>query len=81
MFLQQAGWKVIDFTPSRFIDRSNNQSNPLAVTTADVIGQEFDHVVAVIDDSFYYKPNHKLAYQNEFQEAVLSTDENALSKH
>ncbi|MEK4255094.1 ATP-binding protein [Ureibacillus sp. FSL K6-2830] len=66
-FLQQAGWKVIDFTPSRFIDRSNNQSNPLAVTTADVIGQEFDHVVAVIDDSFYYKPNHKLAAKMNFK--------------
>ncbi|MFO7318041.1 MAG: DUF2075 domain-containing protein [Bacilli bacterium] len=62
-FLQEAGWKVIDFTPSRYIDPSRN--HPMAVTTADVIGQEFDQVAAVIDETFYYKPNNRLAAKVE----------------
>lgn len=64
-FLQRAGWKVIDFTPSRYLEPY--PKNPLAVTTADVIGQEFDNVVAVIDDTFYYKPNNKLASKSNFK--------------
>lgn len=65
-FLQHAGWKVIDFTPAKYIE-TNHSSHPMAVTTADVIGQEFDQVAAVIDDTFYYRPNNKLAAKVDFQ--------------
>lgn len=61
-FLRKEGWKIIDYTPSRYIDRPDNDHIiPTVATTEDIIGQEFDHVVAVIDKYFYYKPNNKLS--------------------
>lgn len=60
--LQNNGWKIINYTPDRFktppyerfriVDELTNSHR--------VIGQEFDNVVAVIDEHFYYK-NSKLS--------------------
>lgn len=62
--LQKEGWKVIDYTETRYIEHPDNDH---IITTGENfrdgigIGQELDNVVAVIDESFYYKPNHKLS--------------------
>lgn len=57
--LKNQGWKIINYTPDgyrvipyerfRIIDEHNNSHN--------VIGQEFDKVVAIIDEHFYYNNN------------------------
>lgn len=63
-YLSEEGWKVIDFTPTGlnacpYDDYSINSPD----NSHDIIGQEYDHVAAVIDDYFYYKPNNKLSTQ------------------
>ncbi|HHY72791.1 MAG TPA: ATP-binding protein [Bacillus bacterium] len=60
--LQKEGWKVIDYTETRYIEHPDNDHIiTTGVNSHDGIGQELDCVVAVIDESFYYKPNHKLS--------------------
>lgn len=48
-------WKIINYTPSQYdiypYDEYQNNSN---ATAHEVIGQEYDNVVAVIDKYFYY---------------------------
>lgn len=59
--LQNEGWKVIDYTETRFIEHPDNDHIiTKGKKSHDGVGQELDYVVAVIDESFYYKPNHKL---------------------
>lgn len=70
-FLQREGWKIIDYTPSRYIDHPDNDHMiPTAATTEDIIGQEFDYVVAVIDKYFYYKPNNKLSTRLKLERSI-----------
>lgn len=63
--LQQNGWKVINFTPS------NRQEHPyinFSILQEDnahnVIGQEFDNVIAVVDSYFFYDVDNKLSTRN-----------------
>lgn len=53
--LDDSGWKVINYTPSRY-DTHPYEEFALdgAENAHDVIGQEFDQIVAVIDQYFYY---------------------------
>ncbi|WP_458412739.1 DNA/RNA helicase domain-containing protein [Schinkia sp. CFF1] len=61
LLLQQEGWKVIDYTKEQYIVNPDNDHKITAgVSVQYGIGQELDNVVAVIDDYFYYKRNHKL---------------------
>ena len=64
-FLRTEGWKVINYTPSSVhtlpyesFKISSEEDNPHTV-----IGQEFDKVVAVIDEYFYYDEG-KLSTRN-----------------
>ncbi|RZJ74612.1 MAG: DUF2075 domain-containing protein [Flavobacterium sp.] len=52
--LKANDWKVINYTPSRDALTYNNYNLFGADSVHEVIGQEFDNVVAVIDSSFYY---------------------------
>lgn len=59
--LQQDGWKVIDYTKEQYIDNPDNDHKITAGANYQYgASQELDHVVAVIDEYFYYKRNHKL---------------------
>jgi hypothetical protein len=64
--LKLKGWIAIDYTVSRYtwcsLDKILIQSNENAHT---VIGQEFDKVVAVIGESYYYDSNGKLMGDTE----------------
>ncbi|MEK3916265.1 DNA/RNA helicase domain-containing protein [Paenibacillus sp. FSL H7-0331] len=59
--LSQEGWKAINFTPSRYkqlpADRYHNHHFD---TAHDVIGQEFDNVIAFLDHTFYHTEEGKL---------------------
>ncbi len=60
--LQQEGWKIIDYTETQYIEQPDNDHIITAKGNSHAgVGQELDYVVAVIDESFYYKPNHKLS--------------------
>ncbi|WP_430411312.1 DNA/RNA helicase domain-containing protein [Kordia sp.] len=54
-FLSRNGWKIINYTPSLY-NRDHHDDNQIQNEdkTHEVIGQEFDNVVALIDSSFYY---------------------------
>ena len=61
----QNGWTYISHTPSIDIYRRANKYDALLGlneigTAHEVIGQEFDNVIAVIDDTFYYDENGML---------------------
>ncbi|HID0881534.1 TPA: ATP-binding protein [Clostridium botulinum] len=60
--LSQQSWKVINYTPSMYelypYDRYQNRENDSAHK---VIGQEYDKVVAVIDEHFYYRKDEYLS--------------------
>lgn len=61
-YLREEGWRIIDYTPDSYIDHpDNDHSIDASREHSDIIGQEFDHVVAVLDDYFYYKKNGKLS--------------------
>ena len=56
--IEDDGWKVIDYTPDIYNSRPYDMYSINAIDkTHDVIGQEFDNVVAVIDEYFYYNKN------------------------
>lgn len=59
--LQDLGWKAINFTPSMYqrypYDRYQSWYND---TAHKVIGQEYDNVIAVLDEHFYYNESGKL---------------------
>lgn len=58
-------WKVINYTPSSYdklpYDKHNLVFEP--DNAHKVIGQEFDNIVAVIDEHFYYNANGDLDYK------------------
>lgn len=59
--LKEKGWVVVNYTPgtcSTF--KYEDYYIKRAKSTHKVIGQEFDNVVAIIDDSFSYDENNKL---------------------
>lgn len=70
-FLKREGWKVIDYTMSKYIDTPDNEHQ---LTNGnyipDIIGQELDYVACVIDDFFYYKPNHVLASKKMNEQTI-----------
>ncbi|MER2457364.1 DNA/RNA helicase domain-containing protein [Bacillus subtilis] len=67
--LKNKGWKIINYTPSFHgtefpYDKYQSKSNE---TTHEVIGQEYDNVVAIIDKHFYYNEDgtlHTQGYRN-----------------
>jgi hypothetical protein len=62
--LKDEGWKVINYTPSRFNNFPYDKFQNIHDESAhNIIGQEFDNVVAVIDAHFYYAENGKLSTQ------------------
>lgn len=60
--LSKQGWKVINYTPSRYNSFPYDKyQNSWEDTAHAVIGQEYDSVVAVIDKYFYYNQDGKLS--------------------
>lgn len=51
-FMHIEGWKIIDVSTDKLLEES---------TPKDIIGQEFNQVVALIDEHFYYKKNGRLS--------------------
>lgn len=60
--LKQTGWKVINYTPEGYKTPPYERFKIVdeLLNSHKVIGQEFDNIVAVIDEHFYYK-NNKLS--------------------
>ncbi|MGE8019353.1 ATP-binding protein [Peribacillus frigoritolerans] len=62
--LKSQGWKVINYTPSRYHKFPyDNFQNYQDESAHEVIGQEYDKVVAVLDQHFYYNQERKLSTQ------------------
>lgn len=63
--LKTENWKVINFTPSKYnsLPYDEYKINDEYDNAHTVIGQEYDNVVAVIDEYFYYKED-KLSTKN-----------------
>lgn len=60
--LHSEGWMPINYTPSIYDDDPYEEHNSFFAPNAhDVIGQEFDNVIAVIDKYFYYRPDNLLS--------------------
>lgn len=61
----EQGWKIINYTPSK---KHKHPYEYFSIFLEDnahkVIGQEFDKVIAVIDQHFYYNEKNKLATKN-----------------
>jgi len=58
--LEHDSWKYIRYTESNYnsqdrIKTANVESNSICVNSHDVIGQEFEKVVVVLDNNFFYK--------------------------
>ena len=53
--LQKQKWKIIN------VIESVTEKPTKTISSPDIIGQEYDHVAALIDDHFYYKTNLRLA--------------------
>jgi len=63
-FLKYQGWKIINYTPSRFDNYPyDDYQDAYNVSAHNVIGQEFDKVVAVLDQHFYYDKKGNLSTQ------------------
>jgi hypothetical protein len=61
--LQDSGWEVLKFTPSRFNNEHHAKYYPFSVKTShEVIGQEFDSVAIAVDNFFKYNVNGDLFY-------------------
>lgn len=59
--LMEAGWKIVNYTPSSVTRYFyENYAIDHQDSTHGVLGQEFDNVVAVIDNSFEYDENNEL---------------------
>ncbi|WP_242249011.1 DNA/RNA helicase domain-containing protein [Bacillus cereus group sp. BfR-BA-01523] len=55
--LKSKGWEIINYTTSRIYKVSyDNYQHSVNLNAHNVIGQEFDKVVAVIDSNFYINP-------------------------
>jgi hypothetical protein len=60
--LNKKDWKIINYTPSRYHSYPCEKTNIYFEDSAHkVIGQEFDKVVAVVDEHFCYNQHGKLA--------------------
>ncbi|MBT2259299.1 DUF2075 domain-containing protein [Priestia megaterium] len=60
--LKSQGWKVINYTPSKYDDYPYDEYQDWHNDSAHkVIGQEFDNVVAVLDQHFHYNEERKLS--------------------
>lgn len=65
--LKNQGWKIINYTPSRFHTYPYDHfQNFLDDSVHNVIGQEFDNVVVVLDQHFYYDQNRNLSTKGWF---------------
>ena len=65
--LQQKGWKIPRYTPGTHSTFCYEEYGTVEEESAHaVIGQEFDKVVAIIDNSFRYDGNGKLIANNEY---------------
>ncbi len=63
MLLGSQGWKSISYTPSLHTSSPFDKYQTFRNDNAhEVIGQEFDNVVAVMDRHFYYNQNGELSY-------------------
>ncbi|MGX3045534.1 hypothetical protein [Helicobacter sp. T3_23-1056] len=63
-YLIEQGWEYIYLTPSNFNDDKLRKVQFLSTQSAHkVIGQEFDNVVVIITQDFYYN-NNKLGYSD-----------------
>lgn len=62
LHLKSNGWKITNYTPSTVdtLPYEQHRIEEESDNAHTVIGQEFDNVVAVIDEFFYYK-NHRLS--------------------
>lgn len=71
--LKDQGWTVPKFTPSNYNSFKYEsyciQSTPSA---HQVIGQEFDRVVAIIDSDFYYNEDGKLVTLQNYDDRIYS---------
>ncbi|WP_431030399.1 DNA/RNA helicase domain-containing protein [Lysinibacillus sp. LZ02] len=56
-YLEEKGWKVVDYSSPKLADYPCTISEDVS----DILGEEYDHVVATLDEGFYYKSNQKLA--------------------
>ncbi|MEY5049790.1 MAG: hypothetical protein RLZZ175_3149, partial [Bacteroidota bacterium] len=58
-YLQEQDWKIINYTQSKYDNCPYDKYNIIEEndTAHSVIGQEFEKVVAIIDNYFYYKEN------------------------
>ncbi|PGX23260.1 hypothetical protein COE08_00860 [Priestia megaterium] len=63
-FLKGQGWKIINYTPSRFQHYPYDEyQDGHSESAHNVIGQEFDKVVAVLDQHFFYNKERQLSTQ------------------
>lgn len=60
-YLTNEGWLVMDYTSSNSYGYSYDVVTNRADEDNDVLGEEYNDVVAVMDDCFYYTSNQKLA--------------------
>lgn len=59
--LHTQGWQVINYTPSQYTHAPYEKVNlPLHINAHNVIGQEYDNVVATIDQYFHYNEDNTL---------------------
>lgn len=60
------GWEIINFTPSAKEKYEYDNYNIIGkVNSHNVLGQEFDNVAVVIDDTFFYNSTKKLSVRNK----------------
>lgn len=57
-------WKIINYTSSRY-EKEFEYDIPGESNSHKIIGQEFNNVVVVIDDSFFYDDKNKLSVKKE----------------
>lgn len=60
-YMKLDGWKVIDYTISNYIEQPDNDHSKESEKSKELPGHEFDHVVAVLDEYFYYNSQGKMA--------------------
>ena len=65
LLLKNQDWKKINYTPSQYTKYPYDRYIKFGEDTAhNVIGQEYDKVVAIIDSHFYYKEDGDLSTKN-----------------
>ncbi len=65
VFLSSKDWKIINYTPSKKYKLPYEAfSIPFQDNAHDVVGQEYDKVIAVLDSYFYYDDDAKLSTRN-----------------